>query len=42
MKASKEIVGESDDEISGLTMEINHNNNLLEKENVITSSKSYR
>ena len=34
MKASKEIVGESDDEISGLTMEINHNNNLLEKENV--------
>ena len=34
MKVSKEIVGESDDEISGLTMEINHNNNLLEKENV--------
>jgi len=34
MSSSKEIVGESDDEISGLTIEINHSNNLLEKENI--------
>ena len=28
-----EIVNESDDDISGLKIEINHNNNLLEEEN---------
>jgi len=31
---SKEIASESEDEISGLTIEINHNNNLLEEENI--------
>ena len=31
--ATKEITGESEDEISGLTIEINHNNNLLEEAN---------
>jgi len=31
IKSTKEITNESDDEISGLTIEINHNNNLLEK-----------
>ena len=31
---SKEIASEADDEISGLTIEINHNNNLLEEENI--------
>ena len=31
---TKETAGESDDEISGLTIEINHNNNLLEEENI--------
>ena len=30
---TKEITGESEDEISGLTIEINHNNNLLEEAN---------
>ena len=30
---TKEITGESDDEISGLTIEVNHNNNLLEEAN---------
>ena len=29
----KEITSESDDEISGLTIEVNHNNNLLEESN---------
>ena len=33
INASKEITNESDDEISGLTIEINHNNNLLEEAN---------
>ena len=33
ISTTKEITGESDDEISGLTIEINHNNNLLEEEN---------
>ncbi len=32
--SSKEIEGESDDEISGLTIEINHSNNLLKEENI--------
>ena len=32
--SSKEIASEADDEISGLTIEINHNNNLLEEENI--------
>ena len=32
--STKEVTSESDDEISGLTIEINHNNNLLEKENL--------
>jgi len=31
--SSKEIASEADDEISGLTIEINHNNNLLGEEN---------
>jgi len=31
--STKEITGESDDEISGLTIELNHNNNLLEEAN---------
>ena len=31
---SKEIASEAEDEISGLTIEINHNNNLLEEENI--------
>ena len=30
---TKEITGESDDEINGLTIEINHNNNLLQEAN---------
>ena len=34
INSSKEITSESDDEISGLTIEINHNNNLLEEENI--------
>ena len=33
LSTTKEIMGESDDEISGLTIEINHNNNLLEESN---------
>ena len=33
IKSTKEITSESDDEISGLTIEINHNNNLLEDAN---------
>jgi len=32
--SNKETASESDDEISGLTIEINHSNNLLEKENI--------
>jgi len=32
--SSKEIASEADDEISGLTIEINHSNNLLEEENI--------
>ena len=32
--SSKEIASDADDEISGLTIEINHNNNLLEEENI--------
>jgi len=31
---NKETSSESEDEISGLTIEINHNNNLLEEENI--------
>ncbi len=34
INVSKEIASESEDEISGLTIEINHNNNLLEEENI--------
>ena len=34
INSSKEATSESEDEISGLTIEINHNNNLLEKENI--------
>ncbi len=34
ISSSKEIEGESDDEISGLTIEINHSNNLLKEENI--------
>jgi len=33
IKASRELTSESDDEISGLTIEINHNNNLLDEAN---------
>jgi len=33
LSVTKEIMGESDDEISGLTIEIKHNNNLLEESN---------
>ena len=33
IKSTKEITGESDDEISGFTIEINHNNSLLEEAN---------
>ena len=33
IKTSKEITSESDDEISGLTIEINHKNNLLSEAN---------
>ena len=33
IKSTKEITNESDDEISGLTIEINHSNNLLEEAN---------
>ena len=32
--SSKDIASEADDEISGLTIEINHSNNLLEEENI--------
>ena len=38
---SKEITSESDDEISGLTIEINHSNNLLEEENVKLKEQIY-
>ena len=31
--STREITGESEDEISGLTIELNHNNNLLEEAN---------
>jgi len=34
ISTTKEVTSESDDEISGLTIEINHNNNLLEEENI--------
>jgi len=34
INTTKEITGESDDEINGLTIEINHNNNLLEEANL--------
>ena len=34
ISASKEITSESDDEINGLTIEINHNNNLLQEANL--------
>ena len=34
ISTTKEITSESDDEISGLKIEINHNNNLLEEENI--------
>ena len=34
INATKEITNESDDEISGLTIEINHNNNLLQEANL--------
>ena len=34
INTTKEITGESDDVISGLTIEINHNNNLLEEANL--------
>jgi len=34
IKSTKEITGETDDEISGLTIEINHNNKLLEEANI--------
>ena len=34
ISTTKEITSESDDEISGLTIEINYNNNLLKEENV--------
>jgi len=34
ISSSKEIEGESEDEISGLTIEINHSNNLLKEENI--------
>ncbi len=34
ISTTKETMSESDDEISGLTIEINHNNNLLEEENI--------
>ncbi len=33
ISATKEITSESDDEINGLTIEINHNNNLLQEAN---------
>ena len=33
INATKRITGESEDEVSGLTIEINHNNNLLEEAN---------
>ena len=33
INSTKEVTNESDDEISGLTIEINYNNNLLEKAN---------
>ena len=33
IELTREIVNESDDDISGLKIEINHNNNLLEEEN---------
>ena len=34
IKSSQEITSESDDEIGGLTIEINHKNNLLEESNL--------
>ena len=34
INSTKEVASESDDEISGLTIEINHNNNLLEESNL--------
>jgi chromosome segregation protein len=34
LAATKEVTGESDDEINGLTIEINHNNNLLQEANL--------
>jgi len=34
ISATKEITSESDDEINGLTIEINHNNNLLQEANL--------
>ena len=34
ISTTKEITSESDDEINGLKIEINHNNNLLEEENI--------
>ena len=34
INSSKEVASESDDEISGLTIEINHDNNLLEEANL--------
>ena len=37
-KITKETTSESDDEVSGLTIEINHNNNLLEERGNTTLS----
>ena len=34
IESTREITGETDDEISGLTIEINHNNKLLEEANI--------
>jgi len=34
INSTKEVSSESDDEISGLTIEINHNNNMLEQSNL--------
>jgi len=34
ISTTKEITSESDDEINGLKIEINHNNNLIEEENI--------
>jgi len=33
IKSTNEIINESDDEVSGITIELNHNNNLLKDEN---------